>query len=185
MDHRLASHFAPKINVQGPSNVVSTQAHTAKQRGTRMEEEIKKIQISAEVVLPIDNPFYPTEQQKHFLPKSFDCVMVPPETQKPDEPDSVPSEKGDDATQKASSHHTAYFSCKDAGSSNERKSFHERGIKLSEDRELASNSLQNHSLNLDLPNKKRESDATLRHELKLEVTVSISEDQNYVPNKSA
>ena len=109
--------------------------------------------------------------------------MVPPETQKPDEPDSVPSEKGDDVTQKSSSHHTVYLSCKDAGSSNEPKSYHERGIKLSDDRDVAS--LQNQSINLDLPNKKRESDQTLHRELKLGVTVPISEEENYVPNKSA
>ena len=54
--------------------------------------------------------------------------MVAPETQKPEEPDSVPSEKGDDGTQKASSHYTAYFSCKDANSSNEPKSLHERAF---------------------------------------------------------
>jgi hypothetical protein len=62
------------------------------------EEEILKIQISAEVALPIENPFQTAHPSKSFLPKSFDCVLVAPETQKPDEPDSVPSEKGDDGT---------------------------------------------------------------------------------------
>ncbi len=68
--------------------------------------------------------------------------MVAPETQKPEEPDSVPSEKGDDGTQKDSSHYTDYFSCKDAiSSSNDPKSIHERGfIKCSLERDQTSNS---------------------------------------------
>jgi hypothetical protein len=43
-------------------------------------------------------------------------------------------------------------------------------------------------MSLDLPNKKRESDEALHHELKLGVTVPIGEEpeqSNYVSNKSA
>ena len=52
----------------------------------------------------------------------------------------MPSEKGDDGTHKASSHYTAYFSCKDANSS-EPKSINDRVvIKGSLERDLTPNS---------------------------------------------
>ena len=145
MDHRLASHFVQKKNdsSQGASNTngSSTQAHTAKNSHIGINEEEKKILGSAEMGVPIDNTFFSHHPSKSFLPKSFDCVLVAPESQKPEEPDSVPSEKYDDGTQKASSHCTAYFSCKDAASSgNEQKSLQEPVIKSSQDRDLGSNS---------------------------------------------
>jgi hypothetical protein len=55
-----------------------------------------------------------------MLPKSFVLEMVAPETQKPEEPDSVQSEKCEEGTHKSSSN-TAYYSCKEL-SSNEQKS---------------------------------------------------------------
>jgi hypothetical protein len=92
-----------------------------------MNDEAHKIKASAEIGIPYEN-FFCGPNSKSLIAKSFDIVMVAPETQKPEEPDSVPSEKGDDGTQKASSHYTAYFSCKDVNSSNEPKSLNERGF---------------------------------------------------------
>ena len=138
--------------------------------------------ISAEVCLAADNSFLDGRAQS-YLPKSFDqVVMIAPETQKPEEPDSVPSEKLDDKN--SSSIYTAYLSCKDAGSSNEHKYLQDKGAVKSSDQ----NSFQNHSMNMDLQSRKRESDeALLRPELKFGVTVPINEEpenENYIPNKS-
>jgi hypothetical protein len=128
MDHRVASHFVPKNDSQGVSNVhgTSTEAHSAMQILSGINDEAQKMKASAEIGLHNEN-FFCGPTTKSFIAKSFDIVMVAPETQKPEEPDSVPSEKGDDGTQKASSHYTAYFSCKDANSS-EPKSMNDRVV---------------------------------------------------------